>query len=75
MIVFIDGMKDRIGVELVCRTTRAAVVRFVTANGYWAAKARFASARNLSDQTVCGEITRLHAHNRGVHGVQKCIDR
>ena len=71
MIAFIDVMKDRFGVELVCRTMRAAEVGFVTARGYRAAKGRPASARTLSDQLIGGEIARLHAENYGVYGVQK----
>ena len=71
MIAFIDVMKDRFGVELVCRTIRAAEVRFVTARGYRAAKSRPASARTLSDQLIGGEIARLHAENYGVYGVRK----
>ena len=71
MIRFIDVMKDRFGVELVCRTMRAAEVGFVTARGYRAAKTRPASARTLSDQLIGGEILRLHAENYGVYGVRK----
>lgn len=71
MIRFIDVMKDRFGVELVCRTMRAAEVGFVTAHGYRAAKSRPASARALSDQLIGGEIARLHAENYGVYGVRK----
>ena len=71
MIRFIDVMKDRFGVELVCRTMRAAEVGFVTARGYRAAKSRPASARTLSDQLIGGEIVRLHAENYGVYGVRK----
>jgi len=71
MITFIDVMKDRFGVELVCRTMRAAEVGFVTARGYRAAKSRPASARTLSDQLLSGKIVWLHAENYGVYGVRK----
>ena len=71
MIRFIDVMKDRFGVELVCRTMRAAEVGFVSSRGYRAAKSRPASARALSDQLIGGEIARLHAENYGVYGVRK----
>lgn len=71
MIRFIDVMRDRFGVELVCRTMRAAEVGFVTARGYRAAKSRPASARALSDQLIGGEIVRLYAENYGVYGVRK----
>jgi putative transposase len=71
MIRFIEVMKDRFGVELVCRTMRAAEVGFVTARGYRATKSRPASARTLSDQLLSGEIVRLHAENYDVYGVRK----
>ena len=71
MIRFIDVMKDRFGVELVCRTMQAAEVGFLTARGYRAAKRRPASARTLSDQLIGAEIIRLHAENYGVYGVRK----
>ena len=71
MIAFIDVMKDRFGVELVCRTMRAAEVGFLSSRSYRAAKSRPASARTLSDQLIGGEITRLHAENYGVYGVRK----
>lgn len=63
MIRFIDGMEDRFGVELACRTMRAAEVGFVTARGYRAAKSGPGSARALSDQLIGGEIVRPHAEN------------
>ena len=71
MIAFIDEMKDRLGVELVCRTMRSAEVGFVSSRGYLTAKGRPASARALSDQMIGGEIARLHAENYGVYGVRK----
>jgi putative transposase len=71
MIAFIDKMKDRFGVELVCRTMRAAEVGFLSSRGYRVAKSRPASARNLSDQLLSAEIARLHAENYGVYGVRK----
>jgi transposase InsO family protein len=71
MIRFIDVMKDRFGVELVCRTMRAAEVGFVTARGYRAAKSRPISAKILSDQLIGGEIAQLHVETYGVYGVRK----
>ena len=71
MIAFIDEMKDRLGVELVCRTMRSAEVGFVSSRGYLTAKGRPASARALSDQMIGGEIAQLHAENYGVDGVRK----
>jgi hypothetical protein len=63
MFTFIDMMKDRFGVDLVCRAMRAAEVGFVTAHRNRAAKSQPASARTLSDQLFSGEIVRLHAEN------------
>ena len=71
MIHFIDVMKDRFGVELVCRTMRAAEVGFLTSRGYRAAKNRPASARTLSDQLIGAKVPRLYAENYGVYGVRK----
>lgn len=45
MIAFVDKMRGRFGIELVCRVMRQAEVGFLTARGYRAAKARSASAR------------------------------
>lgn len=71
MIAFVDKMRDRFGVELVCRVMRQAEVGFLTARGYRAAKARPASARQLRDELLIPEIVRLHAENYGVYGVRK----
>lgn len=71
MIRFIDVMKDRFGVELVCRTMRVAEVGFMTARGYRAAKNRPAAAKMLSDQLIGGEIVHRHTENYGVYGVRK----
>lgn len=40
MILFIDQMTDRFGLELLCRVLRPAVSGFLSARGYRAAKAR-----------------------------------
>lgn len=71
MIAFVDKMRDRFGVELVCRVMRQAEVGFLTARGYRAAKARPVSARQLRDELLIPEIRRLHAENYGVYGVRK----
>ena len=71
MIAFVDKMRDRFGVELVCRLMRQAEVGFLTARGYRAAKARPASARQLRDALLIPEIVRLHAESYGVYGVRK----
>lgn len=71
MIAFIDEHRDRFGVEFICRTLRAAVRGFLTSRGYRAAKTRPASGRQLRDEFLIPEITRLHAENYGVYGVRK----
>ena len=71
MILFIDQMRDRFGVELLCRVLRPAVSGFLTARGYRAAKARTPSARHLRDELLVPEVSRLHAENYGVYGRRK----
>ncbi len=71
MIAFIDKMRGRFGVELVCRVMRQAEVGFITTRGYRAAKTRPASARQLRDELMIPEIIRLHGENYGVYGVRK----
>ena len=67
MIAFVDTMRDRFGVELVCRVMRQAELGFLTARGYRAAQARPASARQLRDEVPIPEIVRL----AGVRGVKR----
>ncbi len=71
MIRFIDMNRDQFGVELICCVLRDAVRGFLTSRGYRAARARPASARQLRDDLLIGEITWLHAENYGVYGVRK----
>lgn len=71
MILFIDQMRDRFGVELLCRVLRPAVSGFLTARGYRAAKARTPSARHLRDELLVPDVSRLHAENYGVYGRRK----
>ncbi|MBD3943974.1 IS3 family transposase [Microbacterium sp. NEAU-LLC] len=71
MIRFIDMHRDQFGVELICRVLKDAVRGFLTSRGYRAAKTRPASARQLKDELLVGEIKRLHAENYGVYGVRK----
>ena len=71
MIRFIDMHRDQFGVELICRVLKDAVRGFLTSRGYRAAKSRPASARQLKDELLVGEIRRLHAENYGVYGVRK----
>lgn len=71
MILFIDQMRDRFGVELLCRVLRPAVSGFLSSRGYRAAKARLPSVRRLRDDLLVPEVARLHAENFGVYGRRK----
>ena len=71
MIQYVDTVKDRFGVEAICRTLRATGCGFITARGYRAAKTRPLSARAMSDHLLGAEIGRLPAENYGVYGVRK----
>jgi len=71
MIAFIDMMRHRFGVEAICRVLGATESGFITDRGYRAAKTRSPSARQLSDQLLGAEISRLHGENYGVYGVRK----
>ncbi len=71
MVRFIDEYRDRFGVELICRVLHPAVQGFLTSRGYRAAKTRTPSARQLKDELLVPEITRLHAENYSVYGRRK----
>lgn len=71
MILFIDQMRDRFGVEFLCRVLRPAVSGFLSARGYRASKARMPSVRQLRDDLLVPEVARLHAENYGVYGRRK----
>jgi len=57
---FEDEVKDRFGVEPICRVLAEHGVK-IAPSTYYAAKARPASARTLRDQAVLVEIKRLYA--------------
>jgi putative transposase len=71
MIRYLDGFKDRFGVEPICRTLGATEGGFLTSRGYRAAKTRPRSARAISDGLLGQEISRLHSENYSVYGVRK----
>ena len=71
MIAFIDTHRDQFGVELICRTLRAAIVGFLTSRGYRAAKARPRSARAIRDELLIDELRAVHEQNFSVYGVKK----
>jgi HTH-like domain len=65
MIAFIDGHKDRFGVEPICR------VLPIAPSTYHAAHRRPASARVVRDSELKTEIARVHAEHFGVYGARK----
>ena len=68
---FIDEHKDRFGgVEPICRVLRAHGLQ-IAPSGYWAAKARPASARARRDEQLQELIRQVHAAHYGVYGARK----
>jgi len=65
MIAYIDGHKDRFGVEPICR------VLPIAPSTYYAAKNRPPSARALRDEELKAEIDRVHGEHFGVYGARK----
>ena len=65
MISYIDGHRERFGVEPICNTLQFAP------STYYAAKKRSPSARQLRDEELKPEIERVHRENFSVYGVRK----
>ena len=65
MIAFIDGHKDRFGVEPICR------VLPIAPSADHAANHRPASARAVRDTKLKAEIARVHAEHFGGYGARK----
>jgi putative transposase len=65
MIAFIDGHKDRFGVEPTCR------VLPIAPSTYHTAHRRPPSARAVRDGELKAEIARVHAEHFGVYGARK----
>ena len=65
MIRFIDGHRDRFGVEPICSALQFAP------STYWSAKRRPASARSIRDEELKREIQRVFTENFGVYGAPK----
>jgi putative transposase len=65
MIAFIDGHKDRFGVEPICR------VLPIAPSTYHAAHHRPSSARAVRDGELKTAIARVHAEHFGVYGARK----
>lgn len=68
---FIDEHRDRFGgVEPICRVLRWHGWQ-IAPSGYYAFKARPASARQVRDEQLLADIARVHAGNYGVYGARK----
>ena len=65
MIRFIDGHRDRFGVEPICSALQFAP------STYWSAKRRPPSARSIRDEELKLEIRRVFGENFGVYGAPK----
>jgi putative transposase len=65
MAEFIDGHRERFGVEPICRVLQ------VAPSTYYAARSRPASERQLQDATLAEDIQRIWDANYEVYGVRK----
>ena len=65
MIRFIDGHRDRFGVEPICSALQFAP------STYWSAKRRPPSDRSIRDEELKREIGRVFTENFGVYGAPK----
>ena len=73
VVQFIDDHRDRFGVEPICRVLTEHGVQ-IAPSGYYAFKARPASARTLRDEELIIEIERVfwdRKLGRGISGVRK----
>ena len=62
---FIDGHRDRFGVEPICRELQAAP------STYYAARCRPPSARQIRDEALKVKLRHVHAEHFGVYGARK----
>ena len=62
---FIDGHRQKWGVEPICRTLQ------VAPSTYYAARSRPPSVRRRRDEELKPQIERVHADNFGVYGAEK----
>lgn len=69
-VAYIDAYRGQFGVQPICRVLRAHRVP-VAASTYYAARARPASARSVSDAALAVEITRVFKDSGEVYGARK----
>jgi putative transposase len=65
MIAYIDGNKERFGVEPICEELQ------VAPSTYYGAERRLPSARALRDEELKREIARVHEESSGLYGARK----
>ena len=70
LVEYIDGHRDRFGVEPICRVLRDAGMQ-IAPSTYYAAKVRPPSARAVRDAALTVDIRVTHKANLGVYGVRK----
>ena len=70
MIAFIDGHRERFGVEPICRVLTEHGCK-IAPNTYWVAKKRPPSKRALRDAELVVEIRRVYEENLFVYGADK----
>ncbi len=67
---YIDAHRVEFGVEPICRALEDTPGQ-IAPSGYYAAKRRPRSVRELRDRALCEKIVRIHEDNFGVYGVRK----
>ncbi|SCL35911.1 putative transposase [Micromonospora aurantiaca] len=70
-MTFVDEHRGRFGgVEPICRVLRGHGLQ-ITPSGYWAAKKRLPSARQVRDAQLTELMREIHSVNYGVYGARK----
>lgn len=70
-MTFVDKHRDRFGgVEPICRVLRQHGLQ-ITPSGYWAAKKRPPSKRQVRDTQLRELVREIHSANYGVYGARK----
>ena len=70
LVEYIDGHRDRFGVEPICTALTRAGTQ-IAPSTYYAAKSRPRSARAVRDEATTQVIKEVHGVNYGVYGVRK----
>ena len=70
LVEYIDGHRDRFGVEPICQVLRESGLQ-IAPSTYYAAKKREPSARAVRDAELIVDITTAHKANLGVYGARK----